>query len=102
MLVFLSWDHPPISHTDASSVEAGMVLTQVIDDIELMISFASHHFSKTDASREPAARECMTVLHAVGHHRQHLTGRPFTLVTDSSAFRWLFHSIGDLSAKLHR
>ena len=88
-------------HTDASSIGAGVVLTQNHGSEEVVIAYASHRFSRTNSRRGPTERECMAVLWGAGHFRQFLAGRRFSLVTDCSALTWLFRS-RNLSPKLHR
>lgn len=53
VLTFLSWNHSYTLHTDATSVGAGAVLTQMIDGMELVFLFASHRFSRSDANWDP-------------------------------------------------
>lgn len=84
--------------TDASSVEARAVLTQIIGGMA-SITFASHHFSKSDANQGPTEKECMAVQYAVGRCRQYFRVRHFTRVTDCSALTRLFGS-RDLSAHM--
>lgn len=81
VLTSRSRDHRFPLHFDASSVEAGAVLTQVIDGMAFIISSASRHFSRTDTNMGSAERECMAVLYGVGHYRQYFTGQLFTFVT---------------------
>lgn len=53
-------------------IGAGAILTQVVQDMELIIAFDSHRFLKTDANRGPTGRECTAVLHAVAHFGRYL------------------------------
>ena len=100
-LAFPDWNQPFTLHTDASSIGAGAVLTQDHGSKEIVITYASHSFSRTDSRRGPTERECMAMLWGVGHFGQFLAGRRFSLVTDCSALTWLFRS-RNLSLKLHR
>lgn len=88
-------------HTEESVVGAGAVLTQVIQDKEFVIAFASHRSSKTNANRSPTKPQYISILYAVANFRQYLAGRRFTLATNCSAMIWLFHS-RDPSPKRHR
>ena len=101
VLEFPDWNQPFTLHTDASSIGAGAVLTQIHGIKEVVIAYASHRFSRTDSRRGPTERECMAVLWGVGHYRQFFAGRRFNLITDCSALTWLFRS-RNLSPKLHR
>lgn len=57
VLAFPSWTDSFVTHTDARMVEAEAVSTYLIQDKDLVIAFASHHFWKTASliADEPSA-----------------------------------------------
>ena len=75
VLAFPDWNQPFTLHTDASSIGAGAVLTQIHGSKEVVSANTSHRFSRTDSRRGPTERERMAVLWGVGHYRQFLAGR---------------------------
>ena len=93
VLSYPKFDQRFILQTEASDLGLGAVLTQ-IDSLgqEHVISYASRSLSNREKRYSATEKEALAVVFAIDHFRAYLLGRPFTLVTDHSALRWL-HSV---------
>ena len=65
-------------------------LTEGQEDRERVIAYASKGTNDAEANYEATKLECLAVKWAIGHFHHYLIGRHFTLITDHSAFQWLF------------
>lgn len=63
--------------TDASTKGIGSVLSVVRDGQELLVGYFSKklNYAATEL-------ECLSVVHAIDHFAVHLSGHPFTVMTD--------------------
>jgi len=93
VLFYPKFDQRFILQTDASDLGLGAVLTQK-DSLgqEHVISYASRSLSNREKQYSATEKEALAVEFATARFRAYLLGRPFTLVTDHSALRWL-HSV---------
>ena len=73
---------------DASDDGVGAVLSQCINDSEVVISYARRALTK--AERKYCATRKEMLVWAVGQFSPYLLGRPFTVRTDHSALQWLY------------
>ena len=105
MLVFPDWNRPFTLHNTGainSFISAGAIITQTTKSKEVVNACAVVHcFQRTYSRREPTEREFKTVFWGLGHFRQFLAGRCFSLVTDCSILTRHFRS-HDLTSKLPR
>ena len=84
------FERPFIIYTDSSGFGLGAVLSQVqTDGKEHVISYASRSMNKTEKNYPITDQECLAVIWAVKHFQHYLGLKPFTLVTDHSALKWL-------------
>ena len=81
---------PFILDTDASDFAIGSVLSQVQNDKEMVISYASRSLNKAEQNYCVTDRELLAVRYFVEYFRQYLLGRQFTVKTDHQALVWLF------------
>ena len=82
---------PFVLQTDASSAGLGAVLTQVQNDEEHVIAFASRSMQGAEKNYTVTEQECLAVIWAVEKFRPYLEGYHFTVITDHSSLRWLYH-----------
>ena len=87
--------------TDASGCRLGAVLVQLEGGKEQVVACASLRLTPQDANCHPSKTECLSVVWSVKKFYPYLYGRQFTIVTDSSALKYL-QSKGDLCPKLGR
>ena len=73
--------------TDASSKGIGAVLSVVRDGQELPIGYFSKKLKKAEQNYAATELECLAVIRAIDHFAVHLSGRPFTVLTECSP-RW--------------
>ena len=79
--------------TDASDVGVSAILSQLDDDgIEKPVAFASQSLSARERNYSTTEKEAYAIVYAARHFRVYLLGRPFKLVTDDKALKWL-HSM---------
>ena len=86
-----NFDKDFILSTDASATGLGAVLSQVGEDgVEHPVYFASRTLNVAERHYSTTERECLAVKWACEHFRSYLLGRPFKVMTDHAALRWLF------------
>lgn len=56
------FEQPFTLDANASKIGAGAALSQVLQDVEHVIAFASHDFSPVGSLRGATERECVTIL----------------------------------------
>ena len=79
-----------ILDTDASNFGIGAVLSQIQDERERVVSYASRSLNKAERNYCVTDKELLAVRYFIEHFRYYLLGRKFTLRTDHQAIRWLF------------
>ena len=85
-------DHPMFKlHTDWSKTAIGAVLLQEsrVTAQEHAIAYASRILSSAERNYAPTEGECLAVVWAVKKFRHYLHGRPFEILTDHHALKWL-------------
>jgi hypothetical protein len=78
-----------ILDTDASNVAIGAVSSQVQDDEERVIAYASRLYSNAERDYCVTRKELLAVVFFLEHCEQYLLGRQFLVSTDHSALQWL-------------
>ena len=73
--------------TDASTL--GAVLTQQVDGIEYVISYASRSLADAEKNYITTELECLGIIWAIKKYREYLEGYHFTVVTDHASLKWL-------------
>ena len=74
--------------TDASNEGIGAVLSQIQDDQEKVIAYASKTLSKTEKNYCITRRELLAVVTFVTQYKHFLLGRKFLVRTDNAAVRY--------------
>ena len=77
-----------ILDTDASNEGIGAVLSQIQDDEEKVVAYASKTLSKTERNYCITRRELLAVVQFVTQFKHFLLGRKFLVRTDNSAVRY--------------
>ena len=88
-LAFPHPDIPCIVDSDASDVQAGGVLSQVIDGEERPIAFFSRVLNGAQRNYCPTRRELLAVVMTLQHFRHYLLGSKIILRTDHHSLKWL-------------
>ena len=78
---------PFIVHSDASDVGLGAVLSQVGEDEEHPIAYASRKLKPREVRYSTI--ECLAAVWAVKHFEHYLYGQSFMLITDHRPLTWL-------------
>mmetsp|Transcript_18225 Transcript_18225/g.23573 ORF Transcript_18225/g.23573 Transcript_18225/m.23573 type:complete len:1805 (-) Transcript_18225:1615-7029(-) len=89
VLQFPDFSEDFILETDASKTGLGAVLMQKRGDGKVVIGYASRLCIAAERNYNITELECLAVVFAVDHFRPYLYGRPFTVITDHSALKWL-------------
>lgn len=88
----LSYPNPHdtfILDTDASDIAVGAVLSQLQDNKEKVICYASHVLMKPQRKYCTTRKELLAVVKFCRHFRHYLLGRRFILRTDHNSLVWL-------------
>ena len=78
-----------ILDTDACDVSIGAVISQVQNNQERVIAYASRTLSKSERNYCVTDRELLAVKYFMEYFRQYLLGRSFLVRTDHQALVWL-------------
>ena len=91
--------------TDASNTAVGAVLTETVDGVEKVVSYASKVLSKTERRWPAYDKELWAIVWAIRHFRQYLAASQFEVVTDHKPLRNIPSSInvdGDATGRRGR
>ncbi len=89
ILRFPRGDGQFIVDTDASDTGLGIVLSQVQDEQEVVIAYASRTLSPAEQNYCCTRRELLAIVHGLKVFKSYLSGRYFLVRTDHSSLRYL-------------
>ena len=89
ILAYPDYNSDYILYTDASSEAIGMVLSQIQDGQEKVISYGGKKLSPAERKFGTTERECLAVIVAIKHFEPYLRGVHVTIVTDHVALKWI-------------
>lgn len=94
---------PCVLDTDVSMTGLGAVLSQIQDDEERVIAYASKTLNRAQQNYCTTKRELLAVVFLINHfrHRHYLWGRHFVVRTDHAPLKWL-HNLRDPQGILAR
>lgn len=101
VLVFPNFQKPFILATDASNQAIGAVLSQEIDCEEHPVAYASRTLFPAEKNYSTTEQEMLALVWSTKYFRCYLLGRPFKVITDHSALRWML-SLKEPSSRLMR
>src|SRR5436190_14867991 len=79
-----------IIYTDASGIGLGAVLSQIQENRkEGVIAYASRSLNQAERNYPITDQECLAVIWAIKHFQHYLGLKPFMIITDHSALKWL-------------
>ena len=87
--------------SDASQTALGGVLTQVIDNEERVIAYASRSLSRAERNYTTLERELLAVLFCIDKFKAYVEGVRFSVITDNYSLLWL-NNLKNPSGKLVR
>ena len=76
--------------TDACDVGIGGVLSQIQNDRERVIAYASRSLNKAERNYCVTDKELLAVRYFTEYFRYYILGRHFIIRTDHQAIKWLF------------
>ncbi|MCG7879813.1 MAG: RNase H-like domain-containing protein, partial [Candidatus Thiodiazotropha endolucinida] len=82
---------PFILDTDASNVSIAAVLSQKVDGLEHVITYASRTLTKSARRYCVTRKELLAVVNYVKHFRHYLYGKQFLLRTDHGSLKWIMN-----------
>lgn len=101
ILQYPDFSKPFILTTDASDFACGAVLSQLNNQDDLPVSFASRAFTKGERNKHIIEKELAAIHWAVMHFKPYLYGREFIVRTDHRPLIYLF-GMKNPSSKLTR
>lgn len=100
VLAYPQFDKPLILTTDASGYALGAVLSQLQENIERPIAFASRTLNDAETRYATNEKEALAIIWAVNKFKPYLYGAKFTLVTDHKPLTFIKPS--DKNSKILR
>lgn len=76
--------------TDASDIGCGAVLSQITNDEDKPIAFASKTFTKAEKNKPTILKELLAIHWAINYFKAYLYGKKFTVKTDHKPLVYLF------------
>lgn len=76
-------------YTDSSEQAVGMVLSQIQDGQEVVISYGGKKLSASERRYSTTERECLAVILALKQFEAYLRGIHVTIITDHAALKWM-------------
>lgn len=95
------FEKPFAIQADASNVGVGAVLTQIVDEKECVVAYASRTLTESEQKFTVTEKELLAVVFALEKFRCYVEGQHFTVVTDHASLRWL-HNLKDPVGRLAR
>jgi hypothetical protein len=92
---------PFVLTTDASNYAIGGVLSQVINNKEHPVAYASRTLNPAETNLDTTEKEVLAIIWNVKHFRPFLYGKKFTIRTDHQPLKWL-KNLKEPNAKLTR
>ena len=90
-----------IIFTDASDYGIGAVLSQIQNDKEVVIAYASKHLNKDQLKYSTIEKEAFAVVEGIKRFYHYLQDEPFVIVSDHRPLQWL-QTIKDEKGRLGR
>lgn len=101
ILQYPDFEKPFILTTDASKIAISAVLSQLVDDKDLPIAFASRSLLDAESRYSATEQELLAIVWGVEYFRPYLYGNPFKILTDHKPLVWLME-VKDPSSRLIR
>lgn len=92
---------PFLLQTDASTTGVGAILSQVFEDGERPIAYASRALTSAERKYTTTEQECLAVVFGTEKFRCYLEGARFEVITDHHSLQWL-HNLKDPQGRLAR
>ena len=89
ILAYPDFNKEFILFTDACDYGVGAVLSQVQDNGEVVIAYASRQLKSPEMKFATVEKEALAVIFAIKQFRHYLAGKPFTVVSDHRPLQWL-------------
>jgi RNase H-like domain found in reverse transcriptase len=87
ILTYPNFDQPFVIYTDASGIGLGAILFQIKENKEHVITYASRSLNPAEKNYSVTDQECLAVVWAIKHFQHYLGLKPFTIITNHSAFK---------------
>ena len=84
-----------------SNTGIGAILTQTVEGVEYVVSYACRSLSKAEQKCSVTERECLAVIWVIQKFRAYLEEYHFTVITDHSSLKCL-HNLRNPTSRLAR
>ena len=101
VLIYPDFEKEFILFTDASNYGIAAILSQMKDERECVIAYASRHLNEAEMKYSATEKEALAIVFGVKYFKHYLTGNHFNIVSDARPLVWL-NSIKDPTGRLAR
>ena len=101
VLAYPNFDSQFILTTDTSKTTVAAILSQVQDDVERPICFASRQLNTAESRYSASELKILAVTWATRHFRCYFYGKQFVMRTDHAALTYMHNFAGNNSRLLH-
>lgn len=89
ILIHFNPNLPIYLSSDASITGLGAILFHIVDNKEHPVAYFSRALNNAEKNYSVTELECLGIVFAIRKCHTYLYGRPFTIVTDHNALKWL-------------
>ena len=89
ILAYPQFDLEFLLFTDASNYGIGAILSQIQNEQEVVIAYASRHLMAPELKYATVEKEALAVIFGIKRFKHYLLDNPFTVINDHHPLQWL-------------
>jgi hypothetical protein len=89
IFAYPNFDEKILLFTDACDYGIGVVFSQVQNEKEHPIAYASRQLKDAETRYHTTEKEALAIVYAIEHFKHYLQDKPFEVITNHAALQWL-------------
>ena len=89
ILAYPQFDLEFLLFTDANNYGIGAILSQIQNEQEVVIAYASRHLKAPELKYVTVEKEALAVIFGIKRFKHYLLDNPFTVISDHCTLQWL-------------